>query len=212
VLRRPIETAGLFGTWPVRDAMLHARCGNFPRKVRHPDEKMSSEDNFRIADDSLKTFSFASRNAVSAPQRAPVRKTNWKYMYITPISQQYCWSARAGKAFSSAREFVRTDRAAQNCGRTLNGYTRSRTIKRLPSWPAAGGRPAHCLMRRQERRTKRAFECDALFSFSLEIRCLSGFARTRLTDRVLEFEDCIAWPSQWRRVQVDSPEKVSMQF
>jgi hypothetical protein len=73
-----------------------------------------------------KTFSFASRNAVSAPQPAHVRKTDWKYKYFTPISPQNCWSARAGKAFSSDGEIIRTDRAAQNWGRKLIGYTRSR--------------------------------------------------------------------------------------
>src|SRR5712691_5162379 len=81
---------------------------------------------FRIVGDSPKTFSFASRNAVSARQRAHVRKTGWKYKYFTPMSPQYCWSARAGKAFSSTGEFIRTDRAAQNWGRKLIGYRRSR--------------------------------------------------------------------------------------
>jgi len=81
---------------------------------------------FRVSDDSPKTFSFPSRNAASAPQRAGVRKTDWKYKYFAPTSPQYYWSARVGKVLSSDGEFIRTDRAAQNWGRKLIGYRRSR--------------------------------------------------------------------------------------
>jgi hypothetical protein len=81
---------------------------------------------FRVSDDSPKTFSFTSRNAVSAPQRAHVRKTNWKYKYFVPTSTQYYWSARAGKVLSSDGGFIRTDRAAQNWERKLIGYKGSR--------------------------------------------------------------------------------------
>jgi hypothetical protein len=83
-------------------------------------------DWFRFAEHSPKTFSFASRNAVSAPQPGLVRKIDWKYNSLTPISLQYCWSARAGKAFSSDGQIIRTDRAAQNGGRKLIGYRRCR--------------------------------------------------------------------------------------
>ena len=81
---------------------------------------------FRVSDDSHKTFSFPSRNAVPAPQRAHVRKNEWKYKYFAPTSPQYYWNARARKALSSDGEFIRTDRAAQNWGRKLIGYRRSR--------------------------------------------------------------------------------------
>ncbi len=81
---------------------------------------------FRVSDDSHKTFSFTSRNAVSAPQRAHVRKTDWKYKYFVPTSTQYYWSARAGKVLSSDGGFIRTDRAAQNWERKLIGYKGSR--------------------------------------------------------------------------------------
>src|SRR5882762_11802117 len=81
---------------------------------------------FRVSDDSPKTFSFTSRNAVSAPQRAHVRKTDWKYKYFVPTSPQYYWSARAGKVLSSGGGFIRTDRAAQNWERKLIGYKGSR--------------------------------------------------------------------------------------
>ena len=81
---------------------------------------------FRVSDDSHKTFSFPSRNAVPAPQRAHVRKNEWKYKYFAPISPQYYWSARAGKVLSSDGEFIRTDRAAQNWERKLIGYKGSR--------------------------------------------------------------------------------------
>ena len=81
---------------------------------------------FRVSDDSHKTFSFPSRNAVSAPQRAHVRKTDWKYKYFVPTSPQYYWNARARKALSRDGEFIRTDRAAQNWERKLIGYRRSR--------------------------------------------------------------------------------------
>jgi len=55
-------------------------------------ERRSRSEGFLIkaSDDSPKTFSFYSRNAAFAPQRAHVRKTNWKYKYFTPISPQYC--------------------------------------------------------------------------------------------------------------------------
>src|SRR5467141_1297230 len=81
---------------------------------------------FRVSDDSHKTFSILSRNAVPAPKRAHVRKNEWKYKYFAPISPQYDWSARARKALSRDGELIRTDRAAQNWGRKLIGYRRSR--------------------------------------------------------------------------------------
>src|SRR6266404_1216122 len=114
---------------------------------------------FRVNDDSPKTFSFTSRKAVSAPQRAHVRKTEWKYKYFAPTSPQYYWSARAGKVLSSDGEFIRTDRAAQNCGRKLIGYRRSR-YNQAVAFLARYRWSAHTLFDggRQERRTKWAFE------------------------------------------------------
>src|ERR1700680_639519 len=74
----------------------------------------------------------------------------------------------------------------------------------LGSLPVAG--PRTVWWWRQERLTKRALECDALFSFYLETCCPTGFVRTGLTDPFLEFEDCHAWPFECSRVQVVSPE------
>jgi hypothetical protein len=45
----------LLGTWPICNAVLHARCGNFPREFRLSGKQMSSEDNFRVADHPVKT-------------------------------------------------------------------------------------------------------------------------------------------------------------
>ena len=82
-------------------------------------------DDFRIAGNSPKIFSFASRNSVPAPQRAHVRKTDWNNEYTALIPPQHSLSEREWKAFSSNREFFPTHRDAQNWGRKLIGYGRS---------------------------------------------------------------------------------------